>query len=239
MKVLGVIPARLKSTRLPEKMKRLIGGKPLIQHVWQKAIQVKSFSRVVIATDSQEILKLAQSFGAQAMMTREDHQSGTERLVEVAQHAEEEVLVNIQGDEPLVDPGSIGKLIPLFQNSALQVASLYFPMNSKVEYLNPNAVKVVLDHEGYALYFSRSPIPFYREVPRSYDFLKHLGVYAYRRSFLNHYAKLKPTVLEQQERLEQLRVLANGIRIKMVEAAKDSIGVDTEEDLKQVQMRLQ
>jgi 3-deoxy-manno-octulosonate cytidylyltransferase (CMP-KDO synthetase) len=196
MNVLGVIPARLKSTRLPEKMKRLVGGKPLIQHVWEKAIQVKGFSRVVIATDSDEILKLAQRFGAHAVMTREDHQSGTERLVEVAQKATEEVLINIQGDEPLVDPSSIEKLIPLFKDASLQVATLYFPMNSKEDYLNPNVVKVVLDHEGYALYFSRAPIPFYRETPRAYDFLKHLGVYAYRRAFLNQYAKLKPTELE-------------------------------------------
>jgi 3-deoxy-manno-octulosonate cytidylyltransferase (CMP-KDO synthetase) len=111
-------------------------------------------------------------------------------------------------------------------------------MNSKEDYLNPNVVKVVLDHEGYALYFSRAPIPFYRETPRAYDFLKHLGVYAYRRAFLNQYAKLKPTELELKERLEQLRILAAGIRIKAVEAKADSIGVDTEEDLKQVEMRL-
>lgn len=239
MKVIGVIPARLKSTRLAEKVKREVAGKPLVQHVWERASKATKLNQVVIATDHQDIIKMVERFGGKACLTRPDHQSGTERLIEVAQNVECDVIINIQGDEPLIDSSSIDRLVDVFNDECVKVGTLYYEMTNVEAFESPNVVKVVLDHAGNALYFSRASIPHDRDKTEKCAFKKHLGIYGYRRSVLLDYAQLKPSPLESLEKLEQLRWLANGISIRCVPSKSDSIGVDTEEDLKRVEMLLQ
>ena len=232
MKVLCVIPARYASTRLPGKPLALIAGKPMIQHVYERACHAVMPQEVVVATDSKIVADAVKEFGGKVMMTSPDHPSGTDRLAEVAlSYPDIDVIVNVQGDEPMIPPEVIDKLAQAFADDQdLNMATLKTLMGEE-DYNNPNAVKVVTDQNGYALYFSRSLLPYPRNRKVDFKVYKHVGIYAYRRSFLLSYAAYEPTPLEQIEGLEQLRVLENGQRIKVLESKFQGIGIDTQEDL--------
>ena len=232
MKVLCVIPARYASTRLPGKPLALIAGKPMIQHVYERACHAVLPQEVVVATDSKIVADAVKEFGGKVMMTSPDHPSGTDRLAEVAlSYPDIDVIVNVQGDEPMIPPEVIDRLAQAFADDKdLKMATLKTLMGEE-DYNNPNAVKVVTDQNGYALYFSRSLLPYPRNRKANFKVYKHVGIYAYRRSFLLSYAAYEPTPLEQIEGLEQLRVLENGQRIKVLESKFQGIGIDTQEDL--------
>lgn len=235
MKAICVIPARLESTRLPRKLLRSLCGKPLLQHVYENAKRAKKPAQVLIACDHEELARAAKSFGGTFVMTSPHHQSGTERLTEVAANLEADVFINLQADEPLMNPSVIDDLISCMEEDPeCLMATACIRLHDEHEFKNPNVVKVVKDQKGNALYFSRSPIPYDREKHET-DFFKHLGIYAYRRDFLLKIPALKPSSLERREKLEQLKVLDNGFSIRVLETAYDSIGVDTEEDLKNVE----
>ena len=235
MKAICVIPARYSSTRLPGKPLKLIAGVPMICRVYDRASQAKLIDKAIVATDDERILKAVKEYGGEAMMTRTDHPTGTDRLAEVASaFAGVDVIVNVQGDEPLIEPSLIDNLIDLFNDNAdLQMATVSTELKNESEINNPNNVKVISDLNGYALYFSRSVIPYPRNIGKAKVY-KHIGIYAYRRDFLLKYAKMSPTPLEQSESLEQLRALENGYKIKVLRSDNQFIGVDTEEDLKLV-----
>jgi|SRR5579864_8590081 len=232
MKVIAVIPARLESQRLPRKMLREIAGKPLAVWVYQAVRQAPVLADVVIATDSEEILNACRKHSCIARMTSSKHRSGTERVHEVSQSLEADVYINVQGDEPMIREAHIEALIGLMKGSDAPVGTLMTPASPE-DISCPNSVKVVADRDGRALYFSRSTIPYDRDRahPR---YLKHLGIYAYRKAVLDQFVKLPESSLERAERLEQLRFLENGIPIFVAETRYDSIGVDTEEDFKRV-----
>ena len=234
MKSICVIPARYSSTRLPGKPLREICGVPMICRVWERASLAKSVSEVIVATDNERILAAVENYGGRAMMTRADHKTGTDRLAEVAEKfPDAEVVVNVQGDEPLIEPALIDELIAQFADKNLHMATVATELKEPSEMKNPNNVKVVLDRNNDALYFSRSLIPYPRNEGKSKIF-KHIGIYAYRREFLLAYAKMDSTPLEQSESLEQLRALENGYKIRVIISANKFVGVDTEEDLKLV-----
>ncbi len=232
MKVICVIPARYASTRLPGKPLAMIAGKPMIQHVYERAEQAAVPDEVVVATDNELVKKTVEGFGGKAVMTSPDHPSGTDRLAEVAlSYPDADVIVNVQGDEPMIPPEVIDRLALAFADDGeLSMATMKVLMNEE-DYNNPAAVKVVTDQNGYALYFSRSLMPYPRNKPEGYKVFKHVGIYAYRRSFLLKYAALAPTPLEKAESLEQLRALENGYKIKVLESDFQGIGIDTPEDL--------
>lgn len=232
MKVLCVIPARYASTRLPGKPLSMIAGKPMIQHVYERACQAQLPNEVVVATDNELVEKAVLDFGGKAVMTSPDHPSGTDRLAEVAlMYPDVDVIVNVQGDEPMIPPEVIDRLAEAFNGDAgLNMATMKVVMDEE-DYENPAAVKVVTDQQGYALYFSRSLMPYPRNKPEGFKVFKHVGIYAYRRNFLLKYAALAPTPLEKAESLEQLRALENGYKIKVLESDFQGIGVDTPEDL--------
>jgi 3-deoxy-manno-octulosonate cytidylyltransferase (CMP-KDO synthetase) len=232
MKVLCVIPARYACTRLPGKPLALIAGKPMIQHVYERASRAAIPSEVVVATDSELVAEAVRNFGGKVMMTSPEHPSGTDRLAEVAlSYGDADVIINVQGDEPMIPPEIIDRLAQAFEdNEDLNMATLKTVMD-EADYNNPNTVKVVTDQNGYALYFSRSLLPYPRNKTADFKVYKHVGIYAYRRSFLLSYAAYEPTPLEQIEGLEQLRVLENGERIKVLECKFKGIGIDTPEDL--------
>ncbi len=231
-----VIPARYGSSRLPGKPLLRASGKYLIQHVYEQAIQSKHASEVIVATDDPRILAAVKSFGGKAMMTRKDHPSGTDRVAEVARSLDADYIINLQGDEPLLDASTFDKLPELLERDPqAQLATLAVPFQTDEAFRSPNCVKVVCDQRGRALYFSRSPIPHVREgapdfLGRRGQFLHHLGLYAYRREALFTMASLPPSPLEELEKLEQLRVLSMGwiIQVGVVEHA--GRGVDTPED---------
>jgi 3-deoxy-manno-octulosonate cytidylyltransferase (CMP-KDO synthetase) len=236
MKTVIVIPARYRSSRLPGKPLLRETGKYLIQHVYERACQAKRADAVIVATDDPRIVAAVESFGGKVRLTRRDHPSGTDRVAEVAAQLDADVIVNLQGDEPLIEPATLD-LLPamLAQNPDANVATLAVPITSLEQWRNPHCVKVVCDAKGRALYFSRSPIPFVRDgqpdlAAKPPCCLQHLGLYAYRREFLLRLSKSPPSPLEQLEKLEQLRVLALGHRIQVGIVAQASIGVDTRED---------
>ena len=235
MKSICVIPARYSSTRLPGKPLKDICGKPMICRVWERASKAKSVAEVIVATDDERILSAVEKNSGKAMMTRADHKTGTDRLAEVAEKfSDAEVIVNVQGDEPLIEPALIDELVAEFvADKNLQMATVATELTDADEMKNPNNVKVVLDKKNDALYFSRSLIPYPRNAGKAKVF-KHIGIYAYRRNFLLAYAKMEPTPLEQSESLEQLRALENGFKIRVIKSSCKFIGVDTEEDLKLV-----
>ena len=233
MQAIAVIPARLASTRLPRKMLREIAGQPLLAHVYRSVRSSPLLQDVVIATDSEEILKVCQKNGWQARMTSADHQSGTERVHEIANLVAADVYLNIQGDEPLTRPEHVKSLLDVMRNPAVQVSTLKTPAPA-ADVKNPNAVKVVTDVSGRALYFSRATVPYDRDGMRPLYF-KHLGIYAYRKAALDRFFQLPESPLERSERLEQLRFLENGIPIHVGETPFDTIGVDTEDDLHRVE----
>jgi len=227
-----VIPARYGSTRFPGKPLARLWGKPVIEHVYRRAKQSRLCRRAIIATDDARIAAAARAFGAEVALTRSDHVSGTDRVAEVAEGLEAELVVNVQGDEPLVDPGAIDAAVePLAGDPGIPMGTLCAPLEEVEDLANPNVVKVVLDEAGFALYFSRLPIPFVRDPGAGVTRYRHIGLYVYRREFLLELAKMAPTPLEQAEKLEQLRVLERGGRIRVVVVPKASPGVDTPEDL--------
>ena len=240
MKALGVIPARFGSTRLPEKILRSIAGKPMIQHVWERAKQAKKIEDVVVATDDDRILQCVEGFGGRAVMTRADHPNGTSRIAEVTERFGHEIVINIQGDQPLVDPQALEEMVGSFEKAKdLEVLTLAVRMTDRASYENPNVVKVVCDAQGDALYFSRATIPFVQGAQHcAFSFLKHLGVYGYRKDFLLKFVAWQPGILENIEKLEQLRILERGRSIRVIETTYDFISVDTEEDLREVESRL-
>lgn len=235
MKILCVIPARYASTRLPGKPLKDIAGKPMICRVYERASQAKSIEKAVVATDDERIYEAVKSFGGEAVMTAKDHPTGTDRLAEVAEtFPEVDIIINVQGDEPLIEPALIDDLASVFgEDEGLQMATVAAEMQDEAEQQNPNNVKVVMDKQGYALYFSRSCLPYPRKKGIA-PVYKHIGIYAYKRDFLLQYAKMKPTPLEQAESLEQLRALENGYRIRVIPTKYRFVGVDTEEDLAMV-----
>jgi 3-deoxy-manno-octulosonate cytidylyltransferase (CMP-KDO synthetase) len=232
-RILGVIPARFASSRFPGKALATIAGKPMLQHVYERASQARYLTKVVIATDDQQIYDAARWFGAPVQMTRSDHLSGTDRVAEVASADAAAVIINIQGDEPLIDPEAIdAAALALLDDDDLPMGTLKKRIEDPEEITNPNVVKVVTDLAGDAIYFSRCPIPYVRDG--SIIHYKHIGLYVYRREFLLRYSELPVGPLEQVERLEQLRAIENGHRIRVVETEYDSLGVDTPEDLERV-----
>jgi 3-deoxy-manno-octulosonate cytidylyltransferase (CMP-KDO synthetase) len=232
MKAIGVIPARLASTRLPRKMLREIAGRPLVGIVYEAVRSSPLLAQVMVATDSYEIMEACRKHGWDCRMTSSTHRSGTERVHEISDSVSADIYINVQGDEPLVRPEQIATLLHVMQNIEAHVGTLMTPAAAP-DIHNPNAVKVVTDLSGRALYFSRASIPFDRDSgnPR---YFKHLGIYAYRKAGLDRFVQLPESPLEKSERLEQLRFLQNGIPIYVGETPHDSIGVDTEDDLLRV-----
>lgn len=240
LKAVGVIPARLGSTRLSEKILREISGKPMIRHVWERAKQAKKLGDVVVACDDERIRECVEAFGGKAILTRADHPNGTSRIAEAIAHFKHDVVINIQGDQPLVDPKALDEMVALFEGfPKVEVLTLAVRMTEKAAYENPNVVKVVCDLNGNALYFSRAAIPFFQgKQTCGFSFLKHLGVYGYRRDFLLKFVAWEPGILENAEKLEQLRILEKGHGIRVIETKYDFISVDTEEDLREAERRL-
>ncbi|HXK62496.1 MAG TPA: 3-deoxy-manno-octulosonate cytidylyltransferase [Acidobacteriota bacterium] len=233
MRFVGVVPARFASTRLPGKPLLQIAGKPLIQWVFESASQARCLERILVATDDERIYRTVIGFGGEAVMTRADHQSGTDRVAEVAARVDADVYINIQGDEPLIAGATIDAVCrPFLSDAELLIATAKIRLHDPEEAAKPQVVKVVADAAGNALYFSRSLIPFPRREPVVW--YKHVGIYAYRRSFLLSLKNLQPSQLEAVESLEQLRFLENGYAIKVVEVTEESIGVDTPEDVERV-----
>jgi 3-deoxy-manno-octulosonate cytidylyltransferase (CMP-KDO synthetase) len=232
-KTLGVIPARLGSTRLPRKVLRDIAGRPMVEWVWRAAVESRQMDHVVVATDSEEVACVCQDRDIPFAMTSPECASGSDRVYEVSRQIEAEIYVNIQGDEPLLTPSHFAPMLALFSRPEVQVTTIAVPCPAE-DIANPNAVKVVTAADGRALYFSRSTIPYDRDKTGFSGYHKHLGLYAYRKSALEQFAALKPSALEQIERLEQLRMLENGISIYVGHSTGDSIGVDVEEDLLKV-----
>lgn len=252
MKVLGVIPARYASSRFEGKALADLLGKPMIQHVYERAIRAETLDGLMVATDDQRIFEAVRGFGGEVTMTAE-HPTGTDRIAEVAGRVDAEILVNVQGDEPLIEPAMIDEAVePLLRDSGIDLGTLAHRIHSEAEYLNPNVVKVVVDGSGFAMYFSRSPIPHVKsgggqrgkgageqgrnrassiEHPVAY---RHVGLYVYSRHVLLDFAQMPPAPLEMLEGLEQLRFLENGYRMKVVETRHKSVGVDTPEDLEKV-----
>ena len=211
----------------------------MIEHVYRRVEASSVVSRVIVATDDLRIATRVNDFGGNVRLTRADHQTGTDRLAEVAASIDADIIVNVQGDEPLLDPRAIAESVAPFADAAISITTLYRRIDNAADLANPNVVKVVLDRGGFALYFSRAAIPYMRDPRGGFPPLyRHIGLYAYRRSALLVLASLEPTPLERAEALEQLRALEHGIRIKAVETAYDSIGVDTPEDLDQVRRLL-
>lgn len=238
MKIIAIIPARYASTRFPGKPLALIANKPMIQHVYERAVATGLFEKVIVATDSDEIADCVTGFGGEFAMTHPDHQSGTDRCGEVVESlsSDFDVVINIQGDEPMIKKEQLQQLVGIFEEPAAEIATLKKALTSIEEVLNPNVVKLVTNIEGKAIYFSRSPIPFVRnhastEWLKHQKFYKHLGLYGYRTVVLKKLVNLKPSELELSESLEQLRWLENGYNIYVAETAFESIGVDTPEDL--------
>ena len=233
-RIVAVIPARLESTRLPRKPLRLIAGHPMIAWVYHRARRAASLDHVLIATDSSEIVDYCRTAGIPAEMTSAAHRSGTDRIVEVMSRIAADIYVNIQGDEPMVTPEHIELMLgPFRELPETQVSTLKVAITTE-EARNPNNVKVVTDVAGRALYFSRALIPHDRDGSGQVQYYKHMGLYAYSAAALARFQTLPPSALEQLEKLEQLRLLENGVPIHVVETSEDTIGVDTEEDLKKV-----
>jgi 3-deoxy-manno-octulosonate cytidylyltransferase (CMP-KDO synthetase) len=259
--IVAVIPARYDATRLPGKPLADIAGRPMIEHVYRRAAAARGVDAVVVATDDERIAAAVRGFGGIAAMTRPTHRTGTDRIAEVAASLSCEIVLNIQGDEPLIEPEMIEQLIaPLVSDPMLEMSTVCVAIADRSDYANPNVVKVVRDQRGDALYFSRAPIPYARDLrvplpPSPFPpppsllplppsplplspFWKHIGLYGYRRTFLLKFATLPQTPLERAESLEQLRALEHGYRIHTVESTHDSIGVDTPDDLDRVRRHL-
>jgi 3-deoxy-manno-octulosonate cytidylyltransferase (CMP-KDO synthetase) len=249
MKITAIIPARYGSTRFEGKPLADILGKPMIQHVYEGVCQSRLINEVIVATDDQRILEAVQTFGGKGVMTSPDHTTGSDRVAEVGQKLKSEIIVNVQGDEPLIKGAIIDKAIrPLLSDETISISTLMTQIGEVKDWLNPHIVKVVVDQKNFALYFSRSPIPFPRDLhidrletnpfgtkrPLPKRVFKHIGIYVFPRKFLLLFSKMKPTPLEKLEKLEQLRALENGYRIKVTPVEYEPICVDTPQDLQKV-----
>lgn len=242
MKNLVVIPARYASTRLPGKPLIDIGGKPLLQWVYEAACASQRADAVIIATDDDRIQRVALSFGADAVMTDKALPSGTDRVFAAIQGRKGDFIINLQGDEPFIHPAMIDTLFVALEDRGVDMATLCCPLTDRHEYEDPNTVKVVFDSHGFALYFSRSPIPFRKNENWTRDagnlFYKHIGIYGFSRSFLREFVRTPRSTLEEAESLEQLRALQNGYRIKVILTDYSGFGIDTEQDLIRARERL-
>jgi 3-deoxy-manno-octulosonate cytidylyltransferase (CMP-KDO synthetase) len=239
--VLVVIPARHASSRFPGKPLALIAGKPMIQHVVERVRIAKLPSRIVVATEDERIKEAVEKFGAQAVLTRNDHRTGTDRVAEVAAHLAADIYINVQGDEPLINPGTVDAVAAaMAEDESIQLATPCSTITQQKEIMDPNVVKVVQDFDANALYFSRAPIPWVRDTGSKVaaSHCKHIGLYGYRRDALLEYPTLPPGELERIEQLEQLRWLENGFRIHMVETEYDAISVDVPADVERVEKLL-
>ena len=245
MKTVVIIPGRLGSSRLPRKVILDICGKPMIQHVYEVAKKAKGIAEVYIATDSEEVKTVCKSFTNNIIMTSEKHESGTDRLAEAMESIECDNIINVQGDEPLMDAELITLLAEALDNEETDMVSAMHKIKTTAELKSPNAVKVTVDKNNHALYFSRSIIPHHRDewetllnhhkiIPEPLSFYKHIGIYGYKKTFLNTYATMEQTYLEKLEKLEQLRVLEYGHKIQMIETNYEPVGVDIQEDLEKV-----
>jgi 3-deoxy-manno-octulosonate cytidylyltransferase (CMP-KDO synthetase) len=238
---LAVIPARYASIRLPGKPLVSIAGKSMIERVWERVRRAKRITRVIVATDDDRIIQAVAAFGGEAMMTRAEHRSGTERVAEVAAHAgfaATDIIVNVQGDEPLIEPDAIDAAVEAIESDeSVRVATLAVPIGRPADIMDPNIVKVVLDFDDDALYFSRAPIPWVRDqgAPVHARHMKHLGLYAYRREALLDFATLPVGDLERVEQLEQLRWMENGFKIRVAETEHDCVSVDVPADVTHVE----
>lgn len=242
VKVVAVIPARYASTRLPGKPLLSLAGKPMIQRVYERAKLAQLVDRVIVATDDERIVKAVEAFGGEARMTRADQRTGTERVAEVAAHEAGEVFVNVQGDEPLLDPASVDTAVSsLLEEPAAVISTVATPIRTPADIMDPNVVKTVLDFDGNALYFSRAPIPWVRDTASKIQVrhLKHLGLYVFQRDALLEYPTLPQGEFERIEQLEQLRWLENGWKIRVAEVEHDAVSVDVPEDVERVEKLLQ
>jgi 3-deoxy-manno-octulosonate cytidylyltransferase (CMP-KDO synthetase) len=239
VKVITFIPSRYDSKRFPGKPLAPIAGKPMIEHVYQRALSCPDVSEVIVATDDERIFQCVKGFGGNSIMTDENHPSGTDRIAEASLKlnlGHDDLIVNVQGDQPIFHPSTISGLIaPLREDPNIPMSTVKYRITDEREIDDPNHVKVVTDKEGFALFFSRSPIPFFRDSRSNQVYYKHLGFYAYRRDFLTKFSSLPVGDLESSEKLEQLRALENGFRIKVVETPFDSIEVDRPADIKRVE----
>lgn len=241
-KVVVVIPARYGSTRLPGKPLVQLAGKPMIQRVYERAKLAKQANQVIVATDDERIVKAVEAFGGEARLTRTDHRTGTERVAEVAAHVEGDIFVNVQGDEPLLDPAAVDTAVSsLLEEPAASISTVATPIKTPGDIMDPNVVKTVLDFDGNALYFSRAPIPWVRDTASKtlVRHLKHLGLYVFQREALLEYATLPQGELERIEQLEQLRWMENGWKIRVAEVEHDAVSVDVPEDVGRVEKLLQ
>lgn len=239
MKILAFIPARYDSTRFPGKPLALIAGRPLVQHVYCCASACSQVSEVYVATDDDRILECVGAFGGRAILTAKDHPSGTDRIAEAARKLsldDQDIVINIQGDQPFFHPSLISDLIgPLLKDPRVPMGTLKYRISDEREVANKNHVKVVTDRDAFAIFFSRSPIPCFRDTNSARVYYKHLGFYAYRMWFLQQFASLPVGEIEAAEKLEQLRALENGFRIKVVATPFDSVEVDTPDDIRKVE----
>lgn len=239
MKAAAIIPARFASSRFPGKPLVDIAGKSMIRRVYERASLAGSISEVMVATDDQRIADEVRSWNGNVVMTRDDHASGTDRIAEAALGTDASIIVNVQGDEPLLDPAEIDLVAgALLENPSLEMSTVATPIRSARDAEDPGVVKVVLDRAGFALYFSRLPIPS-QAAAHDHPRLKHIGLYAYRSSFLQRFARMAQTPLEATERLEQLRALENGVRIRVLMTEHDAVSVDTPDDLGRVRLLLE
>jgi len=239
-KAVGIIPARWRSTRFPGKPLYLIGGKPILRHVWERCRRAKKLDAVIIATDDMRIARTAFDWGADVSLTSPKHQSGTDRVAEVARKAPQfEFIINIQGDEPLTEPSLLDRFVEtLRSNRKIDIVTAAHPFENAAEAALPHQVKVIVDRDGNALYFSRYPIPFPRNHSVPIKYLRHQGIYGFRRKALLDFVRLKPTPLERAESLEQLRALENGVKVHVLLTKHGSPGVDTPADAKAVEQNL-
>jgi 3-deoxy-manno-octulosonate cytidylyltransferase (CMP-KDO synthetase) len=240
-KVVVVIPARYGSTRLPGKPLVLLAGKPMIQRVYERAKLAKQANQVIVATDDERIVKAVEAFGGEVRMTRADHRTGTERVAEVAAHAEGDIFVNVQGDEPLLDPVAVDTAVAsLLEEPVASISTVATPIKTPGDIMDPNVVKTVLDFDSNALYFSRAPIPWVRDTANKtlVRHLKHLGLYVFQREALLEYATLPQGELERIEQLEQLRWMENGWKIRVAEVEHDAVSVDVPEDVSRIEKLL-
>ena len=251
MKVVAIIPARYTSKRFPGKVLVPIKGKPMIQWVWERASMSKRISDVYVATDDEKVAETVKSFGGHAIMTSKDHRSGTERVSEASGKIEADIIINLQGDEPFIDPEGLDRVAePLIMDESLPMSSLKFPITNYSDYMDPNVVKVITDEQENAIYFSRSPIPYFRDCEDELKIwknggarpdiirpvpMKHIGIYGFRKEFLQALSRIPVASLEKAESLEQLRAMSWGFKIKVVTAKKDCVGVDVPEDIKKVE----
>jgi len=243
MKKCAFIPARYESSRFPGKPLALIAGKPMIQHVYERALACPQLSEVYVATDDRRISDCVEGFGGKSIMTDTSHRSGTDRIAQAAQMTgleQEDIIINIQGDQPAFDPAVISQLVkPFEEDRQVSMTTLKYRISDQNDVDNPNHVKVVTDRQGFALYFSRHAIPFFRDSEPFQEHYKHLGFYGFRMGFLMQFTRLPEGVLESAEKLEQLRALEHGYKIKVVETSYDSVEIDVPEDVKRVEEIIQ